>query len=331
MKQIPDKLLDELLKDCETPEDILGQEGLWAELKKAVLERALEAELTAHLGYEKHDGAGRNNGNSRNGHGAKRVLTDSGELRVKVPRDRHGSFERQLVRQRQRRLAGFDDAVISLYARGMTQREIGARLEQLYGMSVSPELVSRVTEAVTDEALRWQQRPLEAVCPVLFFDALRVKVRDEAGTQESGLSGPGDPPGRHQGGAGAVDRADRGGPLLAEGHERAAVARGGGPAGRRGGWPARLPAGDSQRVPGSAGADLHRASDAARAEPVLLQGAAADGPRHAGHLPRRERGGRGRAPGRVRAPLGGALPFGGGQLAARLGTVRISVCEVAAS
>ncbi len=159
MKQIPDKLLDELLKDCETPEDILGQEGLSAELKKAVLERALEAELTAHLGYEKHDGAGRNNGSSRNGHGAKRVLTDSGELRVKIPRDRHGSFERQLVRKRQRRLAGFDDAVISLYARGMTQREIGAHLEQLYGMSVSPELVSRVTEAVTDEALRWQHRP----------------------------------------------------------------------------------------------------------------------------------------------------------------------------
>jgi putative transposase len=173
------ELLDELLKDYEKPEDLLGKDGIFDQLKKAVMERALGAELTEHLGYEEGDPSGKGSGNSRNGYGRKRVTTDNSQVEIEVPRDREGSFEPRLVRKRQTRLPGFDEKVISMYARGMTVREIRGHLEELYGIGVSPDLISRVTAEVLDEVKAWQSRPLERLYMVVFFDALRVKIRDE--------------------------------------------------------------------------------------------------------------------------------------------------------
>lgn len=179
MTRLRPELLDELLADYETPEDLLGDDGLFKQLKKALLERALGAELTDHLGYEKGDPAGRGTGNSRNGHSDKTVLTEDGAVDLAVPRDRNGSFEPAIVPKGARRLDGFDDRILSLYARGMTVREIRGHLQELYGVEVSPDLISRVTDAVLEEVRDWQNRPLDAVYPVVFFDALRVKIRDE--------------------------------------------------------------------------------------------------------------------------------------------------------
>ena len=176
---IPVELLDQLLKGYEKPEDLLGKDGILDELKKAVMERALGAELTEHLGYEAGDPSGNGSGNSRNGFGKKRVITDNSEVEIEVPRDRAGSFEPQLIRKRQSRLPGFDEKVISMYARGMTVREIKGHLEELYGIGVSPDLISRVTAEVIDEVREWQSRPLDPLYMVVFFDALRVKIRDE--------------------------------------------------------------------------------------------------------------------------------------------------------
>ena len=179
MTTLRPELLDELLADYERPEDLLGDDGLFRQLKKALLERALGAELTDHLGYEKGDPSGRGSGNSRNGHSDKTVLTDDGEVPIAVPRDRNGTFEPAIVPNGTRRLEGFDARVLSLYARGLTVREIRSHLEELYGVSVSPDLISRVTDAVLEEVRDWQNRPLDPVYPVVFFDALRVKIRDE--------------------------------------------------------------------------------------------------------------------------------------------------------
>src|SRR4249920_1305209 len=173
------ELLDQLLANYEKPEDLTGADGLFKQLKKALIERALGAELSEHLGYEKGDPAGRGSGNSRNGTSAKTILTEDGEIEIAVPRDRVGSFEPQLVAKGQTRFDGFDDKILSLYARGMTVREIQAHLAELYATDVSPDLISRVTDAVIDEVRDWQNRPLDPVYPVVFFDALRVKIRDE--------------------------------------------------------------------------------------------------------------------------------------------------------
>ena len=213
MTTLRPELLDELLTDCDKPEDLLGEDGLFKELKKALLERALGAELSDHLGYKKGDPAGRGTGNSRNGHSDKRVLTEDGEVNLAVPRDRNGTFEPVIVPKGERRLEGFDDRIVSLYARGMTVREIRGHLEELYGVAVSPDLISRVTDAVLEEVREWQNRPLDPVYPVVFFDALRVKIRDEGLVRNKAVyPRPGDHLRRRQGGAGAVDRADRGGP-----------------------------------------------------------------------------------------------------------------------
>lgn len=179
MTTVRPEILDELLAGYERPEDLLGEEGLFRQLKKALLERALGAELSAHLGYEKGDSAGRGTGNSRNGYSSKTVLTDDGELELAIPRDRIGSFEPLIVPKGERRLDGFDDRIVSLYARGMTVREIQGHLQELYGVDVSPDLISRVTDAVLEEVREWQTRPLDPLYPVVFFDALRVKIRDE--------------------------------------------------------------------------------------------------------------------------------------------------------
>jgi len=176
---IKPEILDELLSGVSSPEDLMGDAGLFRQLKKALMERALGGELTHHLGYEKNDPAGRGSGNSRNGHSSKTVLTEEGEFDLAIPRDRAGTFEPQLVPKGVTRLDGFDGKIISLYARGLTVREIQGHLKEIYGTEVSPDLISRVTDAVLEEVKEWQSRPLDACYPVVFFDALRVKIRDE--------------------------------------------------------------------------------------------------------------------------------------------------------
>jgi len=175
---ITDEVLNELLKDYQKPEDLLGQNGLLKQLQKRLLEKAMGAELTVHLGYGKHDPAGRNSGNSRNGTTPKTLKGEFGNLDLATPRDRNGSFEPQIVAKGQRRFEGFDQAIISLYSRGLTTREIEGHLLEIYGVEVSPGLVSQVTDAVCADVLAWQNRPLEEVYPIVYFDALWGKVRE---------------------------------------------------------------------------------------------------------------------------------------------------------
>ena len=183
-----DALLDELLKDYTDPKDILGEHGLLKQLTKRVIERALAVELTEHLGYAPHVRQERDGTNCRNGKGKKTVQTETGQFDLEVPRDRDGSFEPQLVKKRQRRLEGFDDKVLALYARGLSTREIQDHLEELYGVEVSPTLISNVTDAVLDEVRPWQSRPLASVYPILYFDALFVKSRQEGPVQTKAVS-----------------------------------------------------------------------------------------------------------------------------------------------
>lgn len=179
MDDIKPELVDELLKGYQKPEDIIGENGLLTRLTKALLERTLNAELTHHLGYEKHDPAGHNSGNSRNGASSKTVKGEFGEIVVDTPRDRNGTFEPQILGKHQTRFEGFDDKILSLYARGMTTREIQGHLQEMYGVEVSPTLISDVTDAVLDEVKAWQNRPLEAIYGVVYLDALYVKMRHE--------------------------------------------------------------------------------------------------------------------------------------------------------
>ena len=177
LPRIPAELLEQLIPGPVTPGQL---EDIFQQFKKAFIERALGAEMSHHLGYApgqaKPDGAV----NHRNGKSAKRVLTDTGALAIEVPRDRHGSFEPQLIGKHERRFTGFDDKIIAMYARGMTVREIQGFLAEMYSVDVSPDLISSVTDAVMSEVTAWQSRPLEQVYPVVFFDALRVKIREDA-------------------------------------------------------------------------------------------------------------------------------------------------------
>src|SRR5882724_5098658 len=157
---------------------LVGPGGLLSELTKTVLETALEAELTEDLGYEAHEPAGRNSGNSRNGARSKTVLTEVGPVEIDVPRDRDGTFEPKLIRKRQRRMTGVDDLVISLVAKGLTTGEVSAHLAEIYGAEVSRDTVSRITDRVLEGMAEWQNRPLDRVYPVLFIDAISVKIRD---------------------------------------------------------------------------------------------------------------------------------------------------------
>jgi len=172
--KIPPELLDKLLEGRD-PKTIFSREGLFDDLKKALAERILNAELDHHLDDPDEEAAG----NHKNGTSRKTVLTETGSVELAIPRDRHGRFEPALIEKYQRRFPGFNEKLISLYARGMTTREIQGHLEELYGLEISAELVSAVTEAVLEEVTQWQNRPLEAVYAVVFFDALRVKIRDE--------------------------------------------------------------------------------------------------------------------------------------------------------
>ncbi len=176
---VSDDVLDELMGRVEAEgAELLGPDGLLSQVTKAVLERALAEELTDHLGYDKHDPAGRGSGNSRNGTTPKVVLTDVGAVDLDVPRDRNGEFTPRIVPKGVTRLKGFNERIIALYARGMTVRDIRAHLEELYGVEVSPDLISKVTDAVWDELEAWRNRPLEVMYPIVYIDALMVKIRD---------------------------------------------------------------------------------------------------------------------------------------------------------
>jgi putative transposase len=181
--RIRQELVDELLKDYKNPADLIGPNGLLKELMGALINRAMDAELTHHLGYEGGEPAAKGTTNRRNGKGRKRVRTDHGQVEIQVPRDREGTFEPRLVPKHQRHFNGFDDKIISMYARGMTVREIQAHLHEIYGVDVSPDLISRATDAVVDELRTWQSRPLEAVYPIVYLDALVVKTRQKGAVQ----------------------------------------------------------------------------------------------------------------------------------------------------
>lgn len=176
---ITPEILKELMKGYEKPEDLMGKDGILKQLTKALVESALGAELTNHLGYEKWDRVGKAASNVRNGASKKTLLGESGPMEIEVPRDREGSFEPLMIRKGQRRFDGFDQKILAMYARGMTVRDIQAFLKEQYGAEVSPDLISEVTDAVLEEVKAWQERPLDAMYPLVFMDALQVKIRDE--------------------------------------------------------------------------------------------------------------------------------------------------------
>ncbi len=179
MSEINPDLINELLKDYKKPEDIIGENGLLKQLTKAILERALDSELTEHLGYEKSAIRSKNNGNFRNGKSHKTLKTDHGDMKISVPRDRKSEFEPQIVKKGDRRFTGFDDKILSMYARGMTVRDIRDHLEDIYRVDVSTDLISTVTDGIMEVVKEWQNRPLEPVYPIVYFDALRMKIRHE--------------------------------------------------------------------------------------------------------------------------------------------------------
>lgn len=183
---IKKELVDELLKDAD-PKAVFSSDGLLAEIKKALAERMLNAELDQHLDAESGAAEGGGPGNHRNGYSKKTVITDTSQVELEIPRDRRGTFEPQLIAKYQRRFPGFDDKIISMYARGMSVRDIQAHIRELYGIEASPQLISTVTDAVLEEVGRWQTRPLEALYAIVFFDALRVKMRDEGAVRNKAV------------------------------------------------------------------------------------------------------------------------------------------------
>jgi putative transposase len=181
--RISDEVIDELLAGASTEEEIVGPGGLLAQLTKRLVERAMEAELTDYLGFESHQEPPGGAGNTRNGGTPKTLLTDHGPVRISTPRDRNGVFEPKIVRKGQRRFQGFDDKILALYSRGLSTRDIEAHLQEIYGVKVGRDLISRVTDTVMDDVRAWQQRPLDDVYPVIFLDALQLKIRENGTVQ----------------------------------------------------------------------------------------------------------------------------------------------------
>jgi putative transposase len=177
--RLSDELVDELLAGARGEEEIVGPGGLLADLTRRLVERAMAAELTEHVGYEPHAEPPGGAGNTRNGTTPKTLQTEQGPVRITAPRDRQGTFEPQIVRKGQRRFEGFDDKIVAMYARGMTTRDIEAHLAEIYGVSVGRDTISRVTAAVLEDAERWQTRPLEALYPIVYLDALVIKIRED--------------------------------------------------------------------------------------------------------------------------------------------------------
>ena len=176
-KNRAEELIDELIKG-KTTEEIIGQEGLLTQLTKSLMERIFQGEMTHHLGYEKHNPAGNNTGNSRNGKSKKTIKGDFGELDIEVPRDRNADFEPKIIPKNQTRFPGFDDQILSMYARGMTTRDIAGHLKQIYKVNVSADLISEVTDSVVQEVQEWQNRQLDSSYPIVFLDAIRIPIRD---------------------------------------------------------------------------------------------------------------------------------------------------------
>src|SRR3954464_8749461 len=302
--------IDALLADADASGTAIdGPDGLLAKMTKAVLERALDAEMADHLGYEAGDRAGIGSGNSRNGDGRKTVHTTAGPVELEVPRDRNGSFTPVIVPKRRRRLGNVEDMILSLYARGMSTRDITAHLEEVYGASVSAARISRVTDVVAEEVTAWQNRPVDPVYPILYIDAIADQgPRRRGGRQQGRPPGRRGRSGRPQAGPAGLDPADRGREVLVRGAHRAAQPR---PQGR----PDRLlrradrPAGGGQRrLAGRGGADLRGAPDPRLHALRVLEGPQGDDRRAAADLHRFHRGRR-RAglrclPGRVGHPGG---------------------------
>ena len=177
---IPDELVTQLLGNYQKPEDLIGENGLLKQLTKLLVEKALDAEMAQHLGHDKHEPVANATGNTRNGKSKKTLKGDFGELPIEVPRDRHSTFEPQIIPKHQTRWAGFDEKILSLYARGMTVREIQSHLEEIYGAEVSPSLISSVTDTVAEEVKTWQARPLDPIYPIVYLDCIHVKIREGA-------------------------------------------------------------------------------------------------------------------------------------------------------
>jgi putative transposase len=171
-------LIDHVIAGYKKPADLIGENGLLKQLTKSIFEAALKAEMAEHLGHDKHAPVGNSTGNVRNGHSTKTVTGEFGEVEITVPRDRSGSFEPQLIPKHQRRFPGVDERILSLYARGMTNREIAAHLQEMFGADISPNLISTITDTVADEVRVWQARALDALYPIIYLDCLMVKSRD---------------------------------------------------------------------------------------------------------------------------------------------------------
>ena len=186
-RRISDAVIDELLAGASTEEEIAGPGGLLAELTKRLVERAMEVELTDHLGYEPHLEPPGGTGNTRNGSTSKTLITEHGAVEVETPRDRDASFQPKIVRKRQRRFQGFDEKILALYSRGLSTRDIEAHLAEIYGVKVGRELISKVTDAVMDDAREWAKRPLEDIYPIIFLDCMVLKIRDGGSVQRRAL------------------------------------------------------------------------------------------------------------------------------------------------
>jgi putative transposase len=186
-RKISDEVIDELLAGASSEEEIAGPGGLLAQLTKRLVERAMEVELTDHVGYEPHLEPPGGAANTRNGSTPKTLITEQGPVRVDTPRDRDGSFQPKIVKKRQRRFVGFDDKILALYSRGLSVRDISAHLAEIYGVSVGRDLISRVTDAVIDDVREWAKRPLEDIYPIVFLDCMVIKVREGGSVQRRAL------------------------------------------------------------------------------------------------------------------------------------------------
>jgi putative transposase len=303
--------------------ELVGPGGLLSGLTRTVLETALEAELDDHLGYAKHAVEGRDLGNSRNGSRSKTVLTEVGEVEIEVPRDRDGSFEPKIVAKRQRRLAGVDELVISLTAKGLTTGEISAHLADVYGAEVSRDTISRITDAVVEELAGWQSRPLDSVYPVVFIDAIHVKIRDGKVANRPvytvvGVSANGE---RDILGLWVGERLGRC-EVLASGPERDLEPRHGRRLHRLLRRPQGPPRRDRRRLAASDRADLRAAPDQKQL-PLREQGRLVRArPRPAHDLQRGHRAGSTGAAGRARRQVGRQVPGDHQAVAERLGRVR---------
>jgi putative transposase len=186
-ERISDELIDELLAGASTEEEIAGPGGLLAQLTKRLVERAMEVELTDHLGYEPHQEPPGGSGNQRNGTSPKSLITEHGKVEIDAPRDRDSSFQPQIVRKRQRRFEGFDEKILALYSRGLATRDIEAHLAEIYGVKIGRDLISKVTDAVMDDVREWAKRPLEDIYPIVFLDCMVLKIREHGTVQRRAL------------------------------------------------------------------------------------------------------------------------------------------------